>query len=167
MGLNDSLRNSLERVKARIIDEQAARGIRLTGRSASSLTVARSRSVKSGRFVAGASLVSIAYLVTNFTGIGVNPGTFPPFGTGSKLFKWVQSRGISTTDANGRLMTTEQTTFLIARAINADGTRINKGTAPGIDFNKIIADEMAETLDDVAGDVTASILEDFNKAILI
>ena len=167
MALNDSLRNALERVKIGIIDQQAAFGIRLTGRSAASLVVTRSRSVRSGRFVAGASLVSIAYLVTNFAGIGVSKGTFPPFGTGSKLFNWVKARGISTTDANGRLMSTEQTTFLIARKINDSGTRINAGTAPGIDFNKIVAEEMPETLDDVARDVTTTILEDFNKAIIL
>lgn len=166
MALNDTLRASLERIKARIIEQQNALGIRLTGRSAASLVVERARSVKTGRFVAGASLVSVAYLVTNFKGIGVKAGTFPPFGTGSKLFNWVKSRGIKTTDKNGRLQTTEQTTFLIARIINAMGTNISRNRTPGIDFEKIINEELPATVDAVASDVTAGILKDFNKAIL-
>ena len=167
MALNDSLRNGLERVKTRIIDQQSGLGIRLSGASASSLVVTRSRSVKTGRFTAGASLVSIAYLVTNFAGIGVSPGTFPPFGPGSKLFRWVRARGITTRDDRGRIQTAAQTTFLIARKINAEGTRINRGTSPGIDYNQIVNDELPELLDDVTGDITAGILEDFNKAILL
>ena len=166
MAINDTLRQYLERVKIRITDDQSAKGIRLTGLSASSLTVTRSRSVKTGRFTAGASLVSIAYLVTNFAGVGVSAGVFPPFGPNSKLFKWVKARGITTTDQRGRIQTPEQTTFIIARAINEHGTQINRGTAPGIAFQKILRDELPETMEAITEDVTAAILEDFNKAIL-
>lgn len=166
MAINDDLRNSLEIIKTNIIDQQTGKGIRLTGRSAASLMVTRSRSVKTGRFVAGASLVSIAYLVTNFAGSGVAPGTFPPFGRDSELFKWVRQRGIVSTDSRGRIQTTEQTTFLIARSINEKGTQIYQNPSLGIDLQRIVADEMPETLAAVGASASEAIIEDFNKQII-
>ena len=164
---NAILRQYLERVKTRIIDQQSGYGIRLTGLSANSIIVERARSVKTGRFVGGASLASIDYLLTNFKGIGVRPGVFPPFGTGSALYQWVKKRGISTRDGRGRIQTTEQTTFVIARAIFRRGTRIHQGTARGIEFQNIVSDELPETMDEITGEVTAGIIKDFNKAILL
>lgn len=167
MAANDILRNYLERVKRRIIDEQSGLGIKLTGESARSLMVERTRSTKTGRFEAGATLSSVNYLVTNFDGVGVNPGVFPPFGKDSELFKWVQKRGIIATTKEGRILTQAQTTFLVARSIYQRGTNINRGAVPGIDFKQITADEMAQTSEELALNFGAEIIEDFNKAILI
>ena len=167
MAVNDILREYLERVKTQITQEQSALGIRLTGTSAGSLQIERARSTKTGRFVAGATLASVAYLVTNFAGIGVKAGTFPPFGIGSKLHRWVIQRGITTVDNTGRLQTPAQTTFLIARKIGASGSRIARGASPGVDFQSIIRDELPDTMDEITEDVTVGILEDFNKAILL
>lgn len=167
MAANDILRNYLERVKRRIIDEQSGLGIKLTGFSARSLMVERTRSSKSGRFEAGATLSSVNYLVTNFDGVGVGPGVFPPFGKESALFEWVKKRGIIATTKEGRILTQAQTTFLVARSIYLRGTDINRGAVPGIDFEQITADELPDTAQDLALLYGSEILEDFNKAILI
>ena len=166
MAVNDELINYLNRVKVRIIDEQSAAGLRLTGFSANSIQVQRSRSIKSGRFVAGAALGSTAYLVTNFKGIGVKAGVFPPFGKGSSLEKWVRQRGITTTDKDGRIQTAAQTSFLVALSIFKRGTAIRRRSRRGIDYQAILKDELPPTLDEITQDVTADIIGDFNKAIL-
>lgn len=166
MAKNDILRAYLSRVKDRIIESQANLGIRLTGFSANSIVIVRSRSVKTGRFVAGASLVSVDYLTTNFHGVGVNPGVFPPFGKASKLFNWVNARGFRIIDNDGRIMNSEQTSFLLALNIFRRGTKINRGVSPGIPFDQIIEDELPDTLDAIAKDESFSIIEKFNKAIL-
>ena len=166
MALNDDLRNSLERVKIRIIDDQAAKGIRLTGFSANSLEVTRARDVKTGRFNAGASLVSAGYLVTNFEGVGSQPNVPPSSKPGSPVYKWVQQRGLKIT-VGGRIQTTAQAAFLIARSLSDQGSRIKRGTAQGIAIDRIVAEEMPETLADVGGTITAGIIEDLNKAILL
>ena len=161
---NSILIEFLRRVQNRIISEQSNLGIRLTGQSAGSLRVERVRSTKTGRFEAGAVLTSVAYLPTNFKDVGVSPGVFPPFGAGSKLNQWVINRGLTTTDKNGRLQSTEQTSFLVARKIHRAGTEIySRG---GIDFAGIQADEMPETLDELATFNAAAIIEQWNKAIL-
>ena len=165
-GPNEILIEYLGRVRTRIKSEQQTGGIRLTGFSASSLQIERARSVKSGRFVAGASLSSVAYLTTNFEGVGVGPGVFPPFGVNSKIFRWTRQRGLTTTDARGRLQTPQQTAFLVAKKIFGEGTRINRGRG-GIPFEKIIKEELPETMTDIAQGAAFSILEDFNKAILL
>ncbi len=165
MANNDILRTYLERVKTDIINEQRALGIRLTGASAESLTVARTRSGKSGQFEAGAVLTSIKYLPTNFKDIGVRPDVFPPFGEGSKLEQWVRRRGLTATDSDGRQLTTAQITFLVARKIHAQGTEIFK--SGGIDLAAITRDSLPETMSELAIFNASEIRETLNLAIVI
>lgn len=161
---NDILRDYLSRVKSRLIDSQSGLFIRLSGTSAGSLKVERVRSQKTGRFEAGAILTSIDYFPTNFNRVGVQPGVFPPFGPGSKLERWVIQRGLTTTDKNGRLQSPAQTSFLVARKINAAGTRYH--TRGGIPLKSILADEMEPTLKVLATDNAAAIIKQWNTAII-
>ena len=165
MANNEILIEYLNRVKDDIINEQRALGIRLTGRSANSLRVERTRSGASGRFEAGASLTSLDYLPTNFKDIGVRPGVFPPFGPGSKLEQWVKRRGLKATDAEGRVLKSTQIAFLVARKIHARGTDIfNRG---GIDVAAITRNSLPETMEELAIFNASEIRDNLNLAIIV
>ncbi len=165
MANNEILIKYLDRVKTDIINEQRALGLRLSGTSAESLTVARTRSATSGRFEAGAVLTSIKYLPTNFKGIGVKAGVFPPFQAGSKLEQWVKRRGLTASDNTGRELNSVQIAFLVARKIHAQGTEIFR--SGGVDLAAITRDSLPETMSELAIFNASEIRETLNLAIVI
>lgn len=157
-------RDYLEAVKEDIANYLDSSGMTTTGQAKSSLVVVQGRSPKTGRFEASFKLLSVDYLPILYTGVGAKPAKFPPFQPGSKLYNWVVNKGITFTRA-GRLLTRRQTSFLIARKIHQEGTRIFRGK-PGIPIDRIIQDNSQQYLNKLADTFEAEIIQEWDKAII-
>jgi len=161
----ETTRAYLEAVKNDIAQELDRRGMTTTGRAKDSLQVVQARSRKTGRFEANFYLVSIDYLPILYTGVGAKPSRFPPFQKGSALYNWVVNKGLSFTGENGKQLTRAQMSFLIARKIFTEGTRIFRGR-PGIPIKAILKDNQEAYLGELKEALAAEIITDWNKAII-
>lgn len=158
-------RNYLEAVREDIARYLDSSGMTTTGQAKRSMEIVQARSRKTGRFEASFYLMSVDYLPILYTGVGSKPAKFPPFQPGSKLYKWVVNKGLAFTKKNGSLMTRSQMSFLIARKIHQEGTRIFRGR-PGIPIDRIIEDNSQEYLNELGEVFEAEIITDWEKAII-
>lgn len=118
--MEELIKKLLEDIKSDLIQDQAAKGLIASGASSSSLEV-----TKDGELLGAESFYYQIY--------GRAPGKFPPI---QNILDWIEAKRIQTDISKKSLA------FLIARKIAKEGTRIYRGEAPGLDFDKITDNNM-------------------------
>jgi hypothetical protein len=121
MLMEDLIKKLLNDIKSDLTQDQVAKGLTASGASASSLEV-----TKDGELLGAESFYYQIY--------GRAPGRFPPI---QNILDWIEAKRIDTGDISKKSLA-----FLIARKIAREGTRIYRGEAPGLDFEKITDDNM-------------------------
>lgn len=105
----------LDKVRKAYIEDQQAKGIRSSGKSADSLKI--EAGTTSG------TLTGVMYFRQQRD--GRKPGKFPPI---SAILDWIRAKGIQPIDITERSLA-----FLIARKIARQGTDIYQGKREGLD----------------------------------
>lgn len=114
------IRDFFEKVKAAYIEDQLAKGIRASGKSAQSLRI-------QSNTTAG-KLYGAAYI--HFQKVGRKPGGFPPI---EAIRQWIKDKGIVPENISEKSLA-----FLIARKIAKSGTDIFQKKRPGLDVTQKI-----------------------------
>jgi hypothetical protein len=115
----ESIQDFLEKVRLAYIEDQQAKGIRASGKSAQSLRVSAK---KDTGFLYGASYFK-------YQKEGRKPGGFPPI---EKIMEWIRQKNI---DAD---ISDKSLAFLIARKIARLGTDIHLKKRPGLSVEEKI-----------------------------
>lgn len=109
----------LEVVRRGVIQDQDAKGIRSSGKSAASLGIQE--------ISKGGQLVGDDYFQQQIT--GRRPGKFPPI---KPILDWIEEKGISPEGISKKSLA-----FLIARKIAKKGTDIYSGLRPGLSVAEV------------------------------
>lgn len=110
----------LEVVRRGIISDQQQKGLRSSGESAASLSIAEKNR--------GAELRGSAYFQQQIK--GRRPGRFPPI---KSILEWIDAKGISFDGISKKSLA-----FVIARKIAKKGTDIFLRKSPALDVKKIV-----------------------------
>lgn len=110
----------LEVIRKRIIQDQQAKHIRASGKSAQSLKIEEVRN--------GGQLIGSDYFQQQIT--GRKPGKFPPI---KPILQWIDDKGLSLDK-----ITKKGLAFIIARKIAEKGTDIFRKKRSGLEVNEIV-----------------------------
>lgn len=142
-----SLQKFLQGVKNAYISDQKAKGMRVTGASAASLTIVETKD--------GGELIGVGYWVQQAR--GREPGKFPPI---LSIQKWIMKRGIKPFNPKTSI---RSLAYLFARAIAKAGTLIWQGQKPGVD----IKDKLPELKKQLREDVKKELIKKINIVKII
>lgn len=132
-----SLQKFLQGVKNAYIADQKAKGMRVTGQSAASLTIVETKD--------GGELIGVGYWVQQAR--GRRPGTFPLI---SSIQKWIIKRGIKPFNPKTSI---RSLAYLFARAIAQSGTLIWQKKKPGVDIKDKLPELKKQLKEDIKKDI--------------
>lgn len=148
MKINQSIGILLDGVRKAYIDDQKAKGIRASGKSAESLRIETKD--------ASGTLYGARYFIQQT--VGRKPGKFPPI---DDILDWIRVKNISPRDSK---TTERQLAFLFARKIAQSGTDIFLGRRPGLDVDEKIKELIKEFKENLAKDVKGEIVKTLKQA---
>lgn len=137
------LEELLDRVQQAYKEDQAAKGITTTGRSANTIT----KTINDYDGDLSGEVTGIGYF--HQQRFGRHPGKFPPI---QMILDWIHAKGIKPRDAK----TSEKTlAFLFARKIARSGTDIFQGKRPALNID--------EKIEDFVGDFKKKVKQDLRE----
>lgn len=134
MAASQSIETLLNGVRQAYIDDQKAKGIRSSGKSASSLKIRVD--ANSG------TLTGVRYFYKQK--FGRKPGRFPPI---DDILDWIREKRITPRDPK---TTERQLAFLFARKIAQSGTDIFEGKRPALNVEDKIKELVAQFAKNIA-----------------
>ena len=142
----------LVRVSKDMIREQAAQGIRNTGRSARSLQIFPER------------IEGVGYWNFLFSGQGTRPTRKPVSLRG--FMQWVRARGLKWKRESGKPMPLREMAWLVRRKVTREGTEIFKKPREGVNLDSILERHEDQLTDELSTEIQQTFIQDLNKVII-